>query len=68
MAQANEFMFPLHSKDYAPKPVPSLPEWRQLWQAWDMVTTKMIPEDALMEKPIPLRNPLLFYLGHIPAL
>lgn len=38
-----------------------------LWEAWDMVTTKMIPRDALMEKPIPLRNPLLFYLGHIPT-
>ncbi|KAJ4051956.1 hypothetical protein NW761_008977 [Fusarium oxysporum] len=27
----------------------------------------MIPPDALMEQPIPLRNPLLSYLGHMPT-
>ncbi|KAH8683751.1 C-type lectin protein [Ilyonectria robusta] len=27
----------------------------------------MIPPDVLMEQPIPLRNPLLFYIGHIPT-
>lgn len=68
MAHISRFAFPLHPHQYALKPVPSLEEWRQLWQAWDLVTTKMIPNDALMEKPIPLRNPLLFYLGHIPTL
>ncbi|KAK2668641.1 DinB-like domain [Fusarium oxysporum f. sp. vasinfectum] len=29
--------------------------------------TKMIPPDALMEQPIPLQNPLLSYLGHMPT-
>ncbi|KAF5597023.1 hypothetical protein FPANT_4177 [Fusarium pseudoanthophilum] len=53
---------------YAPAPVPSLAEWKQLWSVWDLVTTRMISPDALMEQPIPLRNPLLFYLGHIPTL
>ena len=64
----NLYAFPLSPKEYAPRPVPSLEEWRQLWSVWDLVTTKMIPSDALMEQPIPLRNPLLFYLGHIPTL
>ncbi|KAL2674076.1 hypothetical protein Neosp_012522 [[Neocosmospora] mangrovei] len=63
----NPYAFPLSPKEYAPRPVPSLEEWAQLWSVWDLVTTKMIPSDALMEQPIPLRNPLLFYLGHIPT-
>lgn len=68
MSSISHFSFPLHPRQYAPQPVPSLEEWKKLWEAWDMVTTKMVPRDALMEKPIPLRNPLLFYLGHIPTL
>ena len=68
MSCTSKFAFPLHPRQYAPQPIPSLDEWKKLWQAWDMVTTKMIPGEALMEKPIPLRNPLLFYLGHIPNL
>ena len=39
-----------------------------MWKAWDLVTTQMIPADALMEQPIALRNPLKFYVGHIPTL
>jgi hypothetical protein len=27
----------------------------------------MIPKDELMDKPIKLRNSLIFYLGHIPT-
>lgn len=68
MASAGHFAFPLHPRQYAPQPVPSLGEWQKLWEAWDMVSTKMIPQGSLMEKPISLRNPLLFYLGHVPAL
>ncbi|RSM19686.1 hypothetical protein CDV31_001573 [Fusarium ambrosium] len=63
----NPYALPLPPKEYAPRPLPSLEEWKQLWSVWDLVTTKMIPPDALMEQPIPLRNPLLFYLGHIPT-
>ncbi|KAH7002567.1 hypothetical protein EDB80DRAFT_752821 [Ilyonectria destructans] len=63
----NEYAFPLAPNDYAPAPVPSLSECQHLWKVWDLVTTKMIPPDALMEQPIPLRNPLLFYMGHIPT-
>jgi len=68
MAPISPFAFPLHPRQYAPKPFPSLKEWQHLWSAWDMVTTEMIPGEALLEKPIPLRNPLIFYLGHIPTL
>jgi hypothetical protein len=64
----NAFAFPLKPQNYAPAPLPSLEEWKEMWSAWDLVTTKMIPASALMETPIPLRHPLLFYLGHIPVL
>ncbi|KAF4979047.1 hypothetical protein FZEAL_4678 [Fusarium zealandicum] len=64
---SNKYALPLAPADYAPSPVPSLKEWQHLWDIWDLVTTKMILPDALMEQPIPLRNPLLFYLGHIPT-
>ncbi|KAK8137247.1 hypothetical protein PG984_005187 [Apiospora sp. TS-2023a] len=63
----NPYAFPLKVNDYASTPVPFLEEWEILWQAWDVVTTRMIPADALMEQPIPLRNPLKFYVGHIPT-
>ncbi|KAF5620865.1 C-type lectin fold [Fusarium tjaetaba] len=68
MESKNPYAFPLKPEQYAPNPVRSLAEWKQLWSVWDLVTTKMISPDALMEQPIPLRNPLLFYLGHIPTL
>ncbi|KAH7184851.1 C-type lectin protein, partial [Fusarium flagelliforme] len=67
METKNPYAFPLNPEQYAPAPVPSLAEWKQLWDVWDLVTTKMIWPEALMEQPIPLRNPLLFYLGHIPT-
>lgn len=66
--KSNPYAFPLHFKDYAATPVPSLEEWEILWKAWDCVTTQMIPAEALMEQPISLRNPLKFYVGHIPTL
>ena len=68
MALTRRFAFPLHPHEYASDAVPSLQDWQQLWDAWHLVTTGMIPREKLMEKPIPLRNPLLFYLGHIPTL
>ncbi|KAK8016722.1 hypothetical protein PG993_014911 [Apiospora rasikravindrae] len=61
------YAFPLKVDDYASTPVPSMEEWEILWKAWDLVTAQMIPADALMEQPIPLRNPLKFYVGHIPT-
>ena len=52
---------------YAAQPVPSVKDWQELWVAWDTVTRAMIPEEDLKEKPIKLRNVLLFYLGHLPC-
>lgn len=52
---------------YAPEPAPTLPEWRELWAAWDTVTLGMIPRHTLLSQPIDLRNPCIFYLGHIPT-
>ena len=59
--------FPAKPEAYAPKPVPSLAEWQELWSTWDAVTRQMIPEDELLSKPIKLRNECIFYLGHIPT-
>lgn len=62
------FFFPLGPPSlYAPELAPTLPEWRELWAAWDAVTLGMIPRDTLLSRPIDLRNPCIFYLGHIPA-
>ncbi|KAJ2714645.1 hypothetical protein H4R19_001625 [Coemansia spiralis] len=54
----------------APSQFPTLPtisEWRQLWAAWDVMTCHVVPQDRLAARPIDLRHPLIFYLGHIPA-
>ena len=64
----NEYALPLKANEYAPAPTPSLQEWHQLWKVWDLVTGDMISEQTLLDKPIQLRNCLLFYLGHIPTL
>lgn len=62
------FLFPLGpALKYAPEPAPTLPEWRELWAAWDAVTLGMIPRATLHSRPIDLRNPCIFYLGHIPV-
>ena len=47
--------------------IPALDEWEALWEAWDVVTSDMLPREELLEKPIKLRNACIFYLGHIPA-
>lgn len=49
------------------QPVPSLKEWSELWKLWDSITLDMIPDDMLRSKPIDLRNPCIFYIGHIPT-
>ncbi|EXJ55868.1 hypothetical protein A1O7_08799 [Cladophialophora yegresii CBS 114405] len=59
--------FPTKPAEFAASPVPSQNDWRQLWAAWDTVTKSMVPRDELLNKPIKLRNDLIFYLGHIPT-
>jgi L-histidine Nalpha-methyltransferase / hercynylcysteine S-oxide synthase len=56
----------LSPSSYAKQPVPSLDEFKELWQTWDLISLKMLPKDELLNKPIYLRNCCLFYLGHIP--
>ncbi|KAE8319987.1 C-type lectin protein [Aspergillus transmontanensis] len=67
LMETSQYAFPLKPKEYAPGAVPTLEEWQKLWAAWDLVTLKMFPKEALHEQPIALRNPLIFYLGHIPT-
>ncbi len=52
---------------YAASTVPTLDDWKGLWEVWDVVTRNMIPNEELTEKPIQLRNACIFYLGHIPT-
>ncbi len=52
---------------YAASAVPTFEDWKGLWQVWDIVTRGMISDEELMEKPIKLRNPCIFYLGHCPT-
>lgn len=59
--------FPGRPEEFAASPVPTLNDWQQLWAAWDVVTKSMVPRDELLNKPIQLRNDLIFYLGHIPT-
>ncbi|KAL4071260.1 C-type lectin protein [Scleroderma yunnanense] len=51
----------------SPFGVPTLDEWHNLWDAWDLVTLDMIPKEMLHQKPIDLRHKCLFYIGHIPT-
>ena len=59
--------FPQDPRKYAQDVVPTLEEFEQLWEVWDLVTRRMIPHEDLLLKPINLRNCYLFYLGHIPT-
>ncbi|KAG5462461.1 MAG: C-type lectin protein [Olpidium bornovanus] len=47
--------------------VPELEEWEELWKAWDLVTQTMIKREDMLEQPIGLRHPFIFYRGHIPG-
>lgn len=48
--------------------LPTIHEWQQLWRAWDLITTTVLNHDTMLfERPIALRHPFIFYLGHIPG-
>ncbi|KAK2736391.1 hypothetical protein FQN57_000768 [Myotisia sp. PD_48] len=55
------------SMEYATHTIPRIEDFRALWKVWDLATTSMIQRKDLLSKPIDLRNPLIFYLGHIPT-
>ena len=42
---------------------------RRLERAWERTDAlfAMVPEASLLERPIELRHPLIFYVGHLPA-
>ncbi|KAI8912516.1 hypothetical protein EDD86DRAFT_201589 [Gorgonomyces haynaldii] len=50
-----------------PQNIPSLEQFRSMWEAWDLITGSMIQPSRMLFKPIHLRHPYIFYLGHIPA-
>ncbi|CAK7266931.1 Ergothioneine biosynthesis protein 1 [Sporothrix epigloea] len=59
--------FSLLSSVYARNVLPSIADWDTIWDTWDTVTRRMLPNEELLAKPIKLRNACIFYLGHIPT-
>ncbi|CAK7219752.1 Ergothioneine biosynthesis protein 1 [Sporothrix curviconia] len=59
--------FSLLPSIYAKSVLPSVTDWEAIWDAWDTVTRRMLPNEELLDKPIKLRNACIFYLGHIPT-
>ncbi|KAG1052920.1 hypothetical protein G6F43_004967 [Rhizopus delemar] len=56
------------SKIWPNESLPTVHEWRELWDSWDLVTQRMLNHRTMLfEKPIALRHPFIFYLGHIPG-
>lgn len=47
-------------------PPEALAEIEKAWRRTDRIFDILSPE-ALLERPIPLRQPFIFYLGHLPA-
>ncbi|KAJ3116728.1 hypothetical protein HK100_000995, partial [Physocladia obscura] len=55
--------------------VPNLLEFDEIFKVWqklnkknrDTISLTMIPKDGYLEKPISLRHPFIFYVGHLPA-
>ncbi|KAK6340627.1 hypothetical protein TWF696_008951 [Orbilia brochopaga] len=54
-------------ESYAKLRYPTVEQWEELWKTWDAVTLGMVRSDQYLTKPIDLRNPIIFYLGHIPT-
>jgi uncharacterized SAM-dependent methyltransferase/formylglycine-generating enzyme required for sulfatase activity len=58
----------LDGKTWPIEMLPSLHEWQELWKSWDLVTQHMLNHRTMLyERPIALRHPFIFYLGHIPG-
>nr|KAJ3411645.1 hypothetical protein HK105_002580 [Polyrhizophydium stewartii] len=69
--QKPAFFFPRASASPAEKRAergqPSLAQFEELWKLWDLITGTMIAPDNHLFKPISLRHPYLFYVGHMPG-
>ena len=59
--------FPSDPKVYATVSIPALDDWHALWEKWDVVSRSMVIDEGLLDKPIKLRNAVIFYIGHIPV-
>ncbi|RDA96104.1 hypothetical protein CP533_1804 [Ophiocordyceps camponoti-saundersi (nom. inval.)] len=59
--------FPRNPGLYAATVLPTISEWESVWKVWDVATCSMLPSEQLFKRPIDLRNPCVFYLGHIPT-
>ncbi|KAJ3269212.1 hypothetical protein HDV01_001691 [Terramyces sp. JEL0728] len=57
----------LYSIGLGQQKLPTIAEWKELWKASDAITTKIIDPSRYMNKPISLRHPYIFYLGHLPG-
>jgi hypothetical protein len=67
MFEKPPFHFTIKGANEAHPLLPTVDEFREQWKAWDFVTQNLVPKDKVLIKPIPLRHPFLFYVGHIPA-
>ncbi|RKF58925.1 Ergothioneine biosynthesis protein 1 [Erysiphe neolycopersici] len=47
--------------------LPTIQDWRNTWGIWDLITNDLTPENLIHSKSIELRNPFIFYFGHIPT-
>ncbi|ORZ35066.1 hypothetical protein BCR44DRAFT_124925 [Catenaria anguillulae PL171] len=47
--------------------VPSVDEWEQVWRAFDMMSLKLVKSEAWELRPIEVRLPVCFYVGHLPC-
>ncbi|KAJ2371892.1 hypothetical protein IW150_004384 [Coemansia sp. RSA 2607] len=50
-----------------PSAIPRVSEWKHMWSVWDALTLSIISKEKLFCRPIDLRHPFIFYLGHLPA-
>ncbi|KAJ1943827.1 hypothetical protein GGF37_002475 [Kickxella alabastrina] len=50
-----------------PSTIPRKNEWEHLWSVWDTLSLHIIPRSKLIDRPIDLRHPFIFYLGHLSA-
>ncbi|KAJ2740241.1 hypothetical protein GGI20_005910, partial [Coemansia sp. BCRC 34301] len=68
--RAHQMLLPQALDPNAPSQYPAIPtlaEWQHLWSAWDTLVLHIIPRSKMHDRPINLRHPFIFYVGHIPA-
>ncbi|KAI9217379.1 hypothetical protein BC828DRAFT_391292 [Blastocladiella britannica] len=61
-----EFLTPATTTIEATK-LPTVAEWAQVWHAFDRLVLGYVRPEALLERPIGVRLPFIFYVGHLPC-